>query len=164
MTASKPQPSLAPRRASAAFMLAHPAHAIALGFGSGLSPLAPGTVGTLWGWMSFLVLMPWLSAAQMGLLIAGGALVGWWVTRSITRPLARALEFSARVTAGDLTVRTQPDGQDEAAQLLREMNHMSEHLASLVGHVRTAADSMATGSREIAAGKVGAEVLNRGQA
>ncbi len=49
-------------------MLAHPAHAIALGFGSGLSPFAPGTVGTLWGWMSFLVLMPWLSAAQMGLL------------------------------------------------------------------------------------------------
>lgn len=65
MTASKPQPSLAPRRASAAFMLAHPAHAIALGFGSGLSPFAPGTVGTLWGWMSFLVLMPWLSAAPL---------------------------------------------------------------------------------------------------
>lgn len=43
----------APARASAAFMLAHPAHAIALGFGSGLSPFAPGTVGTLWGWMSF---------------------------------------------------------------------------------------------------------------
>ena len=87
MTASKPQPSLAPRRASAAFMLAHPAHAIALGFGSGLSPFAPGTVGTLWGWMSFLVLMPWLSAAQMGLLIAGGALVGWWACTTTARNL-----------------------------------------------------------------------------
>ena len=79
----------APRRASAAFMLAHPAHAIALGFGSGLSPLAPGTVGTLWGWMSFLVLMPWLSAAQMGLLIAGGALVGWWACTT-TAQIGRA--------------------------------------------------------------------------
>ena len=77
----------APRRASAAFMLAHPAHAIALGFGSGLSPFAPGTVGTLWGWMSFLVLMPWLSAAQMGLLIAGGALVGWWACTTTARNL-----------------------------------------------------------------------------
>ena len=77
----------APRRASAAFMLSHPAHAIALGFGSGLSPFAPGTVGTLWGWMSFLVLKPWLSAAQMGLLIAGGALVGWWASTTTARNL-----------------------------------------------------------------------------
>lgn len=29
------------------FLLAHPAHFIALGFGAGLSPKAPGTVGTL---------------------------------------------------------------------------------------------------------------------
>jgi phosphatidylglycerophosphatase A len=77
----------APRRASAAFMLAHPAHAIALGFGSGLSPIAPGTVGTLWGWMSFLVLKPWLNAWQMGALIAGGTLVGWWACTTAARHL-----------------------------------------------------------------------------
>ena len=29
------------------FLVAHPAHFIALGFGLGLSPIAPGTVGTL---------------------------------------------------------------------------------------------------------------------
>ena len=28
----------------------HPAHLLALGLGSGLSPWAPGTVGTLWAW------------------------------------------------------------------------------------------------------------------
>ena len=32
------------------FAAAHPAHLIALGFGSGLSPVAPGTAGTLLGW------------------------------------------------------------------------------------------------------------------
>jgi phosphatidylglycerophosphatase A len=31
-------------------MLSHPAHPIALGFGSGLSPVAPGTAGTLFAW------------------------------------------------------------------------------------------------------------------
>ena len=35
------------------FMLAHPLHMIALGFGSGLSPFAPGTFGTLFAWASF---------------------------------------------------------------------------------------------------------------
>jgi phosphatidylglycerophosphatase A len=34
-------------RATAQFLFARPAHFIALGFGSGLSPLAPGTFGTL---------------------------------------------------------------------------------------------------------------------
>lgn len=70
--------SAAPLRPSASFMLAHPAHFIALGFGSGLSPVAPGTAGTLWAWLSFLVLQRWLSPAGMGWLIAVSVLVGWW--------------------------------------------------------------------------------------
>jgi phosphatidylglycerophosphatase A len=32
------------------FAAAHPAHLLALGFGSGLSPVAPGTAGTLLAW------------------------------------------------------------------------------------------------------------------
>jgi phosphatidylglycerophosphatase A len=34
-------------RPTAAFLFQHPAHFIALGFGSGLSPVAPGTFGTV---------------------------------------------------------------------------------------------------------------------
>ncbi len=41
------------RRADLRFMLSHPAHLIALGFGSGLAPWAPGTFGTLWAWLVF---------------------------------------------------------------------------------------------------------------
>jgi phosphatidylglycerophosphatase A len=37
-------------RPSAGFALSHPAHLIAFGFGAGLSPYAPGTVGTLLAW------------------------------------------------------------------------------------------------------------------
>lgn len=72
-------PSLPPVvRPTARFMLAHPAHLIALGFGSGLGPLAPGTVGTLWGWLVFLLLHTVLSDLGLGLLMALSALVGWW--------------------------------------------------------------------------------------
>jgi phosphatidylglycerophosphatase A len=35
------------RRPDLAFLVAHPAHFIALGFGAGLAPVAPGTFGTL---------------------------------------------------------------------------------------------------------------------
>ena len=59
-------------------MLRHPAHWLALGFGSGLSPRAPGTVGTLWGWLSFLVLSQWLTQAQWGLVIVVALMLGIW--------------------------------------------------------------------------------------
>jgi len=37
-------------RPSPGFVFSHPAHAVAFGFGAGLSPAAPGTFGTLLGW------------------------------------------------------------------------------------------------------------------
>ena len=69
------------QRASPAFMLSHPAHWVALGFGSGLSPKAPGTVGSLWGWLSWLLLAPWLSPFWQGLLILLALLLGWWACK-----------------------------------------------------------------------------------
>ncbi len=70
----------APIRPNRKFMLAHPAHLLALGFGSGLSPVVPGTVGTLFGWLSF----SWLSAhwpatftpSMWALLIVAGFFIG----------------------------------------------------------------------------------------
>jgi phosphatidylglycerophosphatase A len=72
-------PAAAPmRRPTARFMLAHPAHFVALGAGSGLAPVAPGTVGTLWAWLAFLALDMFLSPAALGLMIAAALLLGWW--------------------------------------------------------------------------------------
>lgn len=65
-------------RPTARFMLAHPAHLIALGFGSGLGRIAPGTVGTLWGWLAFLLMHQMLSDLGLAWVIAASALVGWW--------------------------------------------------------------------------------------
>src|SRR5579862_2811647 len=62
----RPLPELM-ARATASFMLRHPARWFALGFGSGLAPRAPGTVGTLWGWIAFLVLDRWLAPRAWGL-------------------------------------------------------------------------------------------------
>jgi phosphatidylglycerophosphatase A len=74
-------PPTAPRRVGVRFLLTHPAHFIALGAGSGLSPAAPGTVGTLWAWAAWLVLDLWLGPlgpAAWGWTLLAGLLVGWW--------------------------------------------------------------------------------------
>lgn len=78
---------LLPTRPSMSFMLRHPAHIMALGFGSGLAPFAPGTFGTLWGWMAFSLLQNWLNPFQMGVLIAISILVGWWACTLTARHL-----------------------------------------------------------------------------
>jgi phosphatidylglycerophosphatase A len=74
------QKSATPRRASARFMLDHPLHILSLGFGSGLSPIAPGTVGTLFAWVSFVAFNPHLTVAEWGALIAVGFIAGCWFT------------------------------------------------------------------------------------
>jgi phosphatidylglycerophosphatase A len=65
-------------RPSARFLLSHPAHFIALGAGSGLSPVAPGTVGTLWAWASFSVMQLYLTHGQIAGVMAAAPLLGWW--------------------------------------------------------------------------------------
>ena len=65
-------------RVSAHFLFAHPAHLIALGAGSGLSPRAPGTVGTLWAWAAFVALSPWLTPLGWAWVIAASLPIGWW--------------------------------------------------------------------------------------
>ncbi len=85
-----PPVPIAPRKPTWRFMLAHPAHLIALGFGSGLSPVAPGTVGTLWAWLTFVLLQPHLSAPQWAVLLLAGLAVGWWACTVTARHLAVA--------------------------------------------------------------------------
>ena len=52
------------------FLVAHPAHFLALGFGAGLAPRAPGTFGTLLGWALYFTLalvMPPLAIAFLAI-------------------------------------------------------------------------------------------------
>lgn len=79
-----------PRLVNARFMLSHPAHMIALGFGAGLAPKAPGTVGTLWAWATWLVLQNFLSPAMQGLLIALSVPLGWWACTLTARHMGIA--------------------------------------------------------------------------
>lgn len=68
-----------PIQPNAHFMMAHPAHVLALGFGAGLSPKAPGTMGTLWAWAVFALLQNRLTEPQWGVLIGLSVGIGWWV-------------------------------------------------------------------------------------
>ena len=61
------------------FLFAHPAHFIALGFGSGLSRWAPGTAGTLLAWLSFPLLRDNFSDLALLGVLTTAYLLGIWV-------------------------------------------------------------------------------------
>ena len=63
-------------RPSAGFLLSHPAHFVALGFGTGLSPFAPGTVGTLLAFPLYAILAAQLPPFELFLLICGFFVLG----------------------------------------------------------------------------------------
>ena len=69
-------PKIATKPPSLRFLLAHPAHLIACGFGSGLSPIAPGTAGTLFAWFTFPLFGYWLSDFELLALLAVGFVIG----------------------------------------------------------------------------------------
>jgi phosphatidylglycerophosphatase A len=65
-------------RPPARLILSTPEHLVAFGLGAGLSPQAPGTVGTLWGvllWLPLMVLPP----AAYGVVVAVLFVFGVWI-------------------------------------------------------------------------------------
>jgi phosphatidylglycerophosphatase A len=68
-------------------MFGHPAHLMALGFGAGLSPLAPGTVGTLLAWFSYGTLLGTRQDLTVLIALVAGLLVGSWACAITARNL-----------------------------------------------------------------------------
>lgn len=66
------------RAPDARFLLSHPAHFIALGFGSGLAPFAPGTFGTLAGLALYWLLAVVLPPLAIALLAIPAFFLGVW--------------------------------------------------------------------------------------
>ena len=75
------------RAPDARFLLSHPAHFIALGFGSGLAPRAPGTFGTLAGLVLFLLLEQVIAPWYVALLAVPLFFAGIWACEVTSRDL-----------------------------------------------------------------------------
>jgi phosphatidylglycerophosphatase A len=75
------------RAPDARFLLSHPAHFIALGFGSGLAPFAPGTFGTLAGLALYWLLAVVLPPLAIALLAIPGFFLGVWACDRTGRDL-----------------------------------------------------------------------------
>ena len=86
---------------------------------------------------------------------AGAAIVaGVLVSRSIVRPLSRAVDVARTVAAGDLRARIEVTSNDETGQLLQSLKEMNTNLKQIVGKVRSGAETIAVAADEIATGNM----------
>ena len=86
-----------------------------------------------------------------GLAIALGALLAWFLTRSITSPIGEALTAVNRLADGDLTVRITDTSKDETGQMLQAMSEMIGKLTKVVTDVNSGAQALASAAEEVSA-------------
>jgi methyl-accepting chemotaxis protein len=82
------------------------------------------------------------------------AAMGYFLTRSITRPLLNAVKVAENVAAGDLTTQIQVNSHDETGQLMQGLKNMNENLLKIVTEVRAGTHAINSASSEIAAGNL----------
>ena len=86
------------------------------------------------------------------LVMAGALALGFVFVRSITTPLRKAVNVARAVARGDLTVRIEVRGSNEAAHLMEALQEMQASLAEIVCAVHEGSESVAIASTQIAQG------------
>ncbi|HYS63138.1 MAG TPA: methyl-accepting chemotaxis protein [Paraburkholderia sp.] len=79
---------------------------------------------------------------------------GLFITRTITRPINRAVSLAEAVAGGNLTHRLEVDTTDEVGRLLTALKRMIENLHGIVAQVRQGTDTITHASREVASGNM----------
>jgi methyl-accepting chemotaxis protein len=98
-----------------------------------------------------------VNASRTGIVIALIAVliaaisIGAFVVRSITLPLAKAVELVQRVGEGDLTQTAEVTSTDELGRMLTTVNGMVVNLRNTVKEVAGAADNVANNSQQMSA-------------
>ncbi len=88
----------------------------------------------------------------VGLLIIATVLTmlfAWLLTRSITQPIAAALEAAETIAEGNLTRPIKADGTDEAGRLLLAMQKMQEKLRDTLMRISGSATQLASAAEEL---------------
>ena len=90
-----------------------------------------------------------LVVALLVLATALTVLFAWLLTRSITLPIAQALDAAEHIAEGNLTQSIKVDGDDEAGRLLRAMNKMQEKLRDTLQRISGSATQLASAAEEL---------------
>ncbi len=69
--------------------------------------------------------------------------------RSLSKPLAKAVQVARLVASGDLSTNVASDRRDEIGEMLGGMNNLIEQLRQIVGEVSVGTDNLSSASSEV---------------
>jgi methyl-accepting chemotaxis protein len=78
-----------------------------------------------------------------------GLTTGTVITRGITIPLARSVDFADKISRGDLTSELNIEQKDEIGKLANALKNMSGRLKDIVSNIFTGAENIASASQEM---------------
>ncbi|MCX9010869.1 MAG: methyl-accepting chemotaxis protein, partial [Candidatus Methanoperedens sp.] len=80
-----------------------------------------------------------------------GFSIGFYISRSVTRPVDSMLQASNKVAAGDLTVEVKSESKDEIGQLSAAIQMMAESLKGVLSKVQGSAMSVSSTAQDLSA-------------
>lgn len=90
-----------------------------------------------------------------------GIVIATFLTRAITKPIAKGVKFAEAMAVGDFTQTLDIDQKDEVGILAASLNNMVTRLREIVAEVQSASENVASGSEELSASS---ESLSQGAA
>jgi methyl-accepting chemotaxis protein len=87
----------------------------------------------------------------IGLAFVAAILLGVFISRLISRPIAYAVSSAKSIAGGDLTQRIVSTGRDEAGQLLSALDDMQSSLKNTIQQIASASDQLASAAEELTA-------------
>ena len=90
-----------------------------------------------------------IAMASAGVASLLAVLIAILITRAITGPLAKSVQFAETIAAGDLMTTVDLDQKDEIGQLGAALNGMVARLKQVVQDVKVASEQVTSGSQEL---------------
>jgi methyl-accepting chemotaxis protein len=88
-----------------------------------------------------------LAIVGVAILLAVG--FGLFISKKISNPVIKGVEFAQAIAGGDLTQRLEITQKDEVGLLAKSLNQMVDKLKEIVESVKAASDNVSSGSQEL---------------
>ncbi|MCF8199844.1 MAG: methyl-accepting chemotaxis protein [Sulfuritalea sp.] len=81
--------------------------------------------------------------------LAGSAVFGWYLTRSISGPVLISVATAEAIASGDLRGEIPTGGSDEAGRLLKALSKMQGNLRAMISTTKISAESISTAAQSL---------------
>lgn len=93
--------------------------------------------------------MGWQIVGMVGIQVVGTAVLGFFVSRALSKPIVNSIKVLGEVAKGDLTKRVEVTTQDEIGVLAGSVNQLGESFQGMIRRLQTSAGDLNQNSTQL---------------